>query len=116
MITRCKRGDLAIIINETPKCEANIGRIVRARGPFELMTLYNLYCWSIKPIDNGTLLCQSNHVFEDPVAVYCEWKNPKFCPDSWLLPIRSAGKITKKDVLQDLPEDIIRLLPDVQEW
>jgi len=33
MNLQCKPGDLAIITREEPGCEANIGRVVRVRGP-----------------------------------------------------------------------------------
>ena len=50
MAWRCKHGDLAIIINETPQCRANIGLIVQVRGPMQYIDFLNLQGWRVKPI------------------------------------------------------------------
>jgi hypothetical protein len=87
MAWRCKHGDLAVIINETPQCRGNIGLIVQVRGPLEHIGILDLYGWRIKPIHNKKVLVQmhkdANAEFQ---TIY--WKYPRSIPDAWLLPIR----------------------------
>ena len=87
MTWRCKHGDLAIIINETPKCRGNIGLIVQVRGPLQYLGIFDLFGWRIKPIHKQKLLVQ---MYEDADAEFqaIYWKYPRCIPDPWLLPIR----------------------------
>ena len=87
MTWRCKHGDLAIIINETPKCRGNIGLIVQVRGPLKYLGIVGLYGWTIKPLHKQKILVQ---MYEDADAEFqaIYWKYPRCIPDAWLLPIR----------------------------
>jgi hypothetical protein len=87
MTWRCKHGDLAVIINETPQCRGNIGLIVQVRGPLAHIGILNLYGWRIKPIHNKKVLVQ---IYKDTDAEFQTifWKYPRRIPDAWLLPIR----------------------------
>ena len=86
MTWRCKHGDLAIIINETPQCRGNIGLIVQVRGPLEYLDMLDLYGWRIKPVHNKKLLVQMAKDADAEFQVIY-WKYPMCVPDAWLLPI-----------------------------
>ena len=101
MMRRCERGDIAIIINETPKCRGNIGVLVRVRGPYEYLDLFDAYCWTIKPVGNQKMLVQRNGLHSDPVLEYIFWKEPRMLPDKWLLPIRRAGKTISDELIEE---------------
>jgi len=87
MAWRCKHGDLAIIINETPQCRANIGLIVQVRGPMQYIDFLNLQGWRVKPIHHKKVWVETlkNNIAELQ-TIY--WKYPRSIPDAWLLPIR----------------------------
>lgn len=87
MKLRCKDGDLAVIVGELPGCEANIGRIVRVRGPAHLSEQCGeLLCWVIRPISRKKMV---NLYFPDIlIAERVAWKSNIKLPDCWLLPIR----------------------------
>jgi len=87
MAWRCKHGDLAIIINETPQCRANIGLIVQVRGPIQYIDFLNLQGWRVKPIHHKKVWVETlkNNIAELQ-TIY--WKYPRCIPDAWLLPIR----------------------------
>ena len=86
--TRCKDGDIAIIINETPLCAGNLGRIVHVRGPYQYIDILGLHGWVIKPVNNQKMWVQLRR--DPPKAVFDRvyWNNPRCLPDAWLLPLR----------------------------
>ncbi len=49
MSTRCKPGDLAIIMYDVPQCAANIGRAVEISGPAEY-DRHGRLTWLIQPV------------------------------------------------------------------
>ena len=87
MTWRCKHGDLAVIINETPQCIGNIGLIVQVRGPIQYLVNLNLHGWCVKPIHRKKVWVET---LKDNKAelqtIY--WKYQRCIPDAWLLPIR----------------------------
>ena len=87
MAWKCKHGDLAIIIKETPQCRANIGLIVQVRGPMQYIDFLNLQGWRVKPIHHKKVWVETltNNIAELQ-TIY--WKYPRCIPDAWLLPIR----------------------------
>ena len=87
MTLRCKHGDLAVIINETPQCRVNIGLIVQVRGPLEYLGILDLYGWRIKPIHHKKVWVEMRKSTK-AVLQYIYWKYPRCIPDAWLLPIR----------------------------
>lgn len=79
MNLRCKSGDLAIIIYDTPECSSNIGRVVEVRGPVEFNSLYyiNVQCWLIKPIHRNLYKVEYTIKGERVVVPkICYWKYP----------------------------------------
>ena len=87
MTLRCKHGDLAIIINETPQCRDNIGLIIEVRGPLEFLGSLDAYGWRLKPIHNKKMWVEMRGSTKAELQ-YIYWKYPRCIPDSWLLPIR----------------------------
>jgi hypothetical protein len=53
----CKEGDLAVVIDDTPPCAGNIGRIVEVRGPVE-HNFRGLPCWLIKPVSPSPYIAE----------------------------------------------------------
>jgi hypothetical protein len=88
MTTRCKDGDIAIIINETPLCSGNLGRIVHVRGPYEYNEVLGLHCWVIKPVNNQKVWVQLRRDAFKAVLERIYWNNPRCLPDAWLLPLK----------------------------
>ena len=87
MSLRCKHGDLAVIINETPQCRGNIGLIVQVRGPIQYLDFLNLHGWLIKPIHHKKVWVEMRKSTKAELQ-YIYWKYPRCIPDAWLLPIR----------------------------
>ena len=90
MTLRCKHGDLAIIINETPECRANIGLIVQVRGPLRYLDILDNYGWRIKPIHKKRIWVEMRGNTKAELQ-YIYWKYPRCIPDAWLLPIRPTN-------------------------
>jgi hypothetical protein len=89
MDTKCKPGDLAVVIRDFDGCDDNVGRIVEVRGPL-------IYCeylgpkWLIEAkshhpwpyIDSGQVeVIAARMVFADGIEH----------PDGWLAPIRGSS-------------------------
>ena len=83
---RCRDGDLAVIIKDTPECHLNIGRIVRVKGPPRKIIKSQMDGWRIKPI-RRTLL--SVEEFDGRlVREVVNWNSHVLHEDAWLMPIR----------------------------
>ena len=103
MTTRCKPGDLAIIVVDVPCCAVNLGRIVRVRSPLGFSLQYQQYCWRIKPFHNDPML-----ILECDGSVTRErifWNSQIHHPDRWMLPIRADDVPEKMFVRTRLPEN-----------
>ena len=96
MTTRCRPGDLAIIIREVPQCTDNIGRIVEVSGP-PSVNCYGQTTWVIQPVAPEPYLINTYH---DIAVRFMEWQEPDIeQPDVWMLPIRPD------DLLDETEED-----------
>jgi hypothetical protein len=85
MSTRCKPGDLAIIMYDVPQCAANIGRVVEISGPAEYDPEGRL-TWLIQPVTAEPYLINTNH--DDSVRVM-EFPEPGIeHPDEWMQPVQ----------------------------
>ena len=83
---RCRDGDLAVIIKDTPECHLNIGRIVRVKGPPRKIIKSQMAGWKIKPIRRTVLSIEE---FDGRlVREVVNWNSHVFHEDAWLLPIR----------------------------
>lgn len=84
MKLRCKEGDLAIVMYDTPPCAANIGRIVEVRGPIEINLNFGLPCWLIKPVRPEPFLMERGQEVNQEIV---DWSSRAEHPDAWLLPL-----------------------------
>lgn len=86
MQTRCKPGDLAVIINEVPSCAANIGRIVKVDGPPRINDRGQV-TWLIMPVTD-----EPYSVNDDLTGEFLRFMGPDDNdlehPDGWMLPVR----------------------------
>ena len=83
---RCRDGDLAVIINDTPECQLNIGRIVRVKGPSRKIIKSQMAGWRIKPIRRTVLSVEE---FDGRlVREVVNWNSHVLHEDAWLMPIR----------------------------
>ena len=82
---RCKHGDLAIIVQDFPGCEGNLGILVEVIGPPTSHPDTELICWIIKPVKRRKLWLLDEGV---PKHEYISKRNEAMHPDPWLLPIR----------------------------
>ena len=84
MSTRCKPGDLAIIVQDVPGCEDNIGRVVAVRGP-SAVDYKGQLTWLITPLSDEPYIVDMPdiqgfrvmHPDEDQIEH----------PDDWMVPI-----------------------------
>ena len=53
MTLRCKAGDIAVVLHDTPECASNIGRFVRILGSLEFSENLGKWCWLIVPVGPG---------------------------------------------------------------
>lgn len=86
MNTRCKPGDLAIIVIDVPGCDANLGRIVQVRNPLRYSYQYQQECWRIKPLHGDPMFVLEADGSFTLERIY--WKSAIQHPDLWMLPIR----------------------------
>ena len=85
MKTRCKPGDLAIIISDVPQCTANIGRVVAVSGP-PARDKNGHITWLIQPVTPEPYLINT---FHDDSVRFMRWQESRIeHPDEWLMPIR----------------------------
>jgi len=111
MNLRCKSGDLAIIIYDTPECSSNIGRVVEVRGPVEFNSNYwiNAQCWLIKPIHRALYKVEYEIMGKRVVVPkICYWKEPIEHPDAWMIPIRPTDGDLDVSEAQELIKSFMR--------
>lgn len=82
--SRCRPGDLAIIVREEPGLEGNIGRIVEVHGP-AMQTPDQGLTWLIVPVTNElyAVLIRSGKDYMRGITV----KERIEHPDAWMTPI-----------------------------
>jgi hypothetical protein len=85
MKLKCKEGDMAVVIHDTPKCIDNIGRIVQIRGPVRMNAKLKRRCWSIRPLDSTQYAVEDHQGRLTREVV--DWDSLVEHPDAWLHPI-----------------------------
>ena len=108
MNLRCKSGDLAIIINETPQSRGNIGRVVEVRGPYEYPDKFGPNGWQIKPIHHTKIWVDIHNCLKAELK-FIYWKYPTYILDEWLLPIRPNDNDLDISVVDALIQSSINL-------
>jgi len=99
MKTRCRPGDLAIILRDDPGYEENIGRIVEVHGPAR-QTCTMVLTWLIVPVTRQPYaVCTRNgKLFDCALTVEDEIEHP----DDWMMPIRPEALSEERDSVQYL--------------
>jgi hypothetical protein len=95
MTLRCKDGDLAIIIRETPECADNFGRVVEVKGPPRWGIGYQLVSWRIRPVHPTPLVVDDQGVITREIV---DWASQVIHPDTWLLPIKKSGESRRDEI------------------
>jgi hypothetical protein len=88
MSTRCKPGDLAIIMYDVPQCMTNIGRVVEISGPAEY-DRHGRLTWLIQPVTPEPYLIHTSH--DDTVRVMGYPEPGIEHPDEWMQPVQSRS-------------------------
>lgn len=103
MTTRCKKGDIAIILRDSPGCEANVGRMVEVRGPNRSSTYPGMVTWSIRQIDRKSMwfVMEVNKCITQE---WLTWQSGVVHPDAWLLPIRPGKAVDVISTLASKPQ------------
>ena len=87
MQSRCKPGDIAVILYDEPECLMNVGRLVRVHPSLALNEELNLECWLVEPLDGSTWA-----VSESDGSISFAILRPDDRiehPDAWMLPIKN---------------------------
>lgn len=87
MTTRCKPGDLAMITNDVPGCEDNIGRVVLVRGP-DAIDYKGQLTWLITPIGDEPYIVDIPSI--NGFRVMGPEETNVEHPDDWMTPINQA--------------------------
>jgi hypothetical protein len=86
MTTRCKPGDLAIILYDVPSCTLNIGRVVKVDGPPEV-NRRGQTTWLIEPVTNEPYM-MNDDVTGEFIGFMPYGATDLEQPDAWMMPIR----------------------------
>ncbi len=82
---RCKDGDIALVIHDTPGCEQNLGKVFCGKGPAETIIRNGSQGWRIKPLH------PESRVIEDErcraALALVDWDSAFCHEDTWLLPL-----------------------------
>lgn len=104
MNLRCREGDMALIINEEPGCESNIGRAVILHGPIKQCAERGP-SWYIEPVHAEpwyAIDCGEG-------GVWCGVLSPDdgiYHPDAWLLPLRPKCDESSEETEETSPVTI----------
>jgi hypothetical protein len=94
---KCKDGDFALVIYDTPDCQQNIGKVVQVMGPAKVLTRSQMLGWRIKPLFPapwGVTELDGSIGFE-----VVDWSSCVFHEDEWLMPICPQ---TPEEIWRDL--------------
>jgi hypothetical protein len=107
-LLKCKHGDLALVLYDTPGCEQNIGKVVIVRGPARIVIKTQMMGWRIKPLFPapwGVVL--HNGAIK---SVVVDWFSCVFHEDAWLMPLRP---LPPDAVWQEIQREMDRYLLDI---
>ena len=85
-LLKCKHGDLALVLYDTPGCEQNIGKVVMVRGPTNLVIQTQMMGWQIKPLfpEPWRVVKRKGGIKSEVV----DWDICVLHEDAWLMPLR----------------------------
>jgi hypothetical protein len=84
MKTRCKPGDMALVVRDTPACADNVGRLVRIGGPLAFNRSYRKQCWLIEPVVHRPYAVERRGKARRSIVLFSDRVEH---PDCWLVPI-----------------------------
>ena len=88
-MTRCKNGDLAIVVREFEGCEGNLGKLVLVVGNPRQTKNWGIV-WKIRPAaDSGWWIIPRTGDTLTGKAKYCEDYLAYLHSDEWLFPIKA---------------------------
>ena len=116
MTLRCKAGDIAVVLHDTPECASNIGRFVRILGSLEFSGNLGKWCWLIVPVGSGLWMVErGGRVSPERVTNRSRVEHPDDCLkpippdvldedaeraheklDAWLLKLRTPAADARK--------------------
>ena len=96
MELRCRPGDLALVVNEEPGCENNIGRLIEVDGPLLHNQDLGLPCWLLRPVtaQPWCYYTWGHQMFVVPV----DWDDRNEIPDAWLVPVRRDDALNLEEM------------------
>lgn len=98
MNLRCKGGDLAVIIHDTPDCLDNVGRVVEVKGP--LTSINGMPAWHIRPVSSA-LYCVTE--FDGSTTrERVTWRGRVAHQDAWMMPIRPKASDDEDVAVEEL--------------
>jgi hypothetical protein len=105
---KCKDGDLALVIYDTPGSQQNIGKVVQVLGPATMVIRTQMIGWRIKPLFPAPWgVTQLNGSIGVEVV---DWNSGVFHEDEWLMPIRP---LSPDETWQEIQSEIDKYLVDV---
>lgn len=87
MSTRCKPGDIAVIVEDFPEREKNIGRLVAIRGPSAINEMGQI-TWLITPLTDEPYIVNTRTPRR--FRLMSLWQPNIEHPDSWMTPINQS--------------------------
>jgi hypothetical protein len=90
--TRCKDGELALVIHDIPECAENIGRIVLLSGPLTLNREHRKQCWLVEPVVKRLYAFECEGAVRRRVVLFRDLVEH---PDDWLMPIGRDPEFSK---------------------
>lgn len=97
MTTRCKPGDLAIILHDAPQCVANVGRVVEVFGPAAI-DHHGRLTWLIKPVTPEPYWVNNSR--DDSIRPMTDEDQDIEHPDEWMQPIQAGHDTNVTTVLE----------------
>lgn len=111
METYCQAGDIAVIIQDVPGCECNIGCLVLVRGPVQLEPQTQMLHWLITPLSGKP------YYYRDFSGDIIRMQPDDFDiehPDAWMRPLTSVNADVQECVEEDQSAEREKTLADLQ--
>lgn len=98
---RCRPGDLAVIVQDEPECQANIGQIVRVISEYTLFPDELGFHWLIEPQSSQPSPVLVGMPGSKCIVVYDNGRRAHY--DGWLRPLLDTQTLEEMTVLTGLP-------------
>lgn len=98
---RCRPGDLAVIVQDEPECQANIGQIVRVISEYTLFPDELGFHWLVEPQSSQPSPVLVGMPGAKCIVVYDNGKRAHY--DGWLRPLLDTQTIEEMTLLTGLP-------------